>query len=76
MLDGKKLFKLNCSVCHGIDGRLQANGSKDLTLSTLTRAERIVVVSKGRGVMTAFEKILTKEEIEKLVDYTISFKAE
>lgn len=76
VLDGKKLFKLNCSVCHGIDGRLQANGSKDLTLSTLTKAERTIVVRKGRGVMTPFEKVLTKEEIDKVVDYTLSFKTE
>jgi mono/diheme cytochrome c family protein len=73
-LDGEKIFRQNCVVCHGADGKLGANGSKDLTLSELSSDERFAIISKGKGVMTAFESILTVSEIKAVADYTLSLK--
>lgn len=73
-LDGEKIFRQNCVVCHGADGKLGANGSKDLTLSELSADERFAIISKGKGVMTAFENILTISEIKAVADYTLTLK--
>ncbi len=69
-VDGAKIYKQNCVLCHGPDGKLGANGSKDLTLSELDINERIAMVTKGKGVMTAFENILTLSEIKAVAEYT------
>lgn len=75
-VDGAKIFKQSCSLCHGLDGKLGANGSKDLTQSTLDLNERIAMVSKGKGVMMAFENILNLSEIKAVSEYTMTLKAE
>lgn len=71
-VDGAKVFKQNCELCHGVDGKLGANGSKDLTISELDLNERIAMVSKGKGVMMAFENILTLSEIKAVCEYTLT----
>ena len=68
-LDGEKIYKQNCALCHGPDGKLGANGSKDLTISDFDLNERIAMISKGKGVMTAFENILTLPEIKAVAEY-------
>lgn len=74
--DGAKIFKQSCALCHGIDGKLGANGSKDLTKSELDINARIAMVSQGKGVMTAFENILSLSEIKAVAEYTMTLKAE
>lgn len=71
---GKDLFKKNCVLCHGIKGDLMTNGAKDLRLSEMNLDERILVIAKGRNVMTAFEGKLSTEEIKKVAEYTLSLK--
>jgi len=73
-IDGEKIFRQNCVVCHGADGKLGVNGSKDLTVSELSSDERYAIISKGKGVMTAFENILSISEIKAVADYTLSLK--
>ena len=34
---GKKTFETYCILCHGADGKLGLNGSKDLTISEISR---------------------------------------
>jgi mono/diheme cytochrome c family protein len=72
--DGAKLYKQYCIVCHGVDGKLGLNGSKDLTISTLTEAERIVQVTEGKNAMTPFKQVLSPEEIKAVVAYTFTLK--
>jgi mono/diheme cytochrome c family protein len=71
---GKKLFKQNCVLCHGIDGKLGLNNSKDLTASTMKKDERITIVKNGKGTMNAFGAILSEEDIKVVVDYTFTLK--
>lgn len=72
--DGAKVFKINCALCHGADGKLGANGSKDLTASPLSLEERIAIVTNGKGAMAAYGAILSKEDIKAVSEYTLSLK--
>lgn len=68
------LFKQNCALCHGTDGKLGVNGAKDLRLSELSLAPRIELIKKGKGLMIGFENTLTADQIEALAKYTLTFK--
>lgn len=72
--DGKKLFKQNCVICHGIDGKLGLNNSKDLTKSALTMDERKAIIKNGKGTMLPFDAILSAEEIQAVTEYTFKLK--
>jgi mono/diheme cytochrome c family protein len=67
--DGKALFGLKCSACHGTDGKGQTTmgkklGARDLAGSKLTAVEMEAVISSGKGKMTAFAGKLTPAEIK------------
>ncbi len=68
-VNGQKIFKDNCIVCHGIKGNMGAAGAFDLTKSTLSLEERINVISNGRNGMTPFKSILSSEKIEAVAEY-------
>lgn len=74
LAEGKKIFNTYCILCHGADGKLGLNGSKDLTISILTTEERITQVTNGKGLMTPFKEILTEAEIKAVVSYTETLK--
>jgi cytochrome c6 len=61
-------------MCHGEDGKLGINGSKDLTKSLLTKEERVLVIKNGRNTMTPFAGILSDNEILAIADYTFTLK--
>ncbi len=71
---GKKIYKQYCVACHGLYGDMGASGALDLTASVLSQAERITVITKGRGVMTPFEQILKPEEIAAVAAYSMTLK--
>jgi mono/diheme cytochrome c family protein len=73
-VNAEQIFKQSCSVCHGLDGKLGANGSKDLTQSVLTIDEKISIITAGKGVMTAFGEILEANEIAAVAKYTEQLK--
>lgn len=66
---GELLFNLNCTLCHGRDGKLGLNEAKDLTVSTLTKAEMIALVRQGKGAMMPYKDILTAKEIDAVVEH-------
>ena len=68
------LWKQNCALCHGNDGRLGINGAKDLRLSELELETRMEVISNGKGKMIGFKNSLTPDEIKSLAQFTFSFK--
>jgi cytochrome c6 len=71
-IDGEAIYKKYCILCHGVDGKLGLNGSKDITISQLTEAERIVQITKGKNTMTPYEGILSPEEIKAVAAYTMT----
>ena len=73
-LEGKRTFETYCILCHGADGKLGLNGSKDLSISTLSIEEKITQITNGKNTMTPFKDILTADEIKAVAEYTISLK--
>jgi mono/diheme cytochrome c family protein len=73
---GEKVYRTYCIVCHGIDGKLELNGAKDLSVSVIPLEERIAQVTNGKGLMTPFQGILTEEQIRQVSEYTFTLKAE
>ncbi|MEO6759682.1 MAG: cytochrome c [Saprospiraceae bacterium] len=72
--DGMAVFRQNCVICHGADGRLGLNGAKDLSVSILPLEERIQIITQGKNLMTPFGKILSPGEITAVADYTLHLK--
>jgi mono/diheme cytochrome c family protein len=73
-VDAKKIYKQNCVICHGLDGKLGLNNSKDLTKSALTLQERMMIVKNGKAAMTPFGNILSDKEIQAVSEYTFKLK--
>lgn len=74
-VDGATIYKKYCVLCHGANGKLGLNGSKDITASVLTKAERMVLIKNGKNAMTPFSGILSDEEIEAVAEYTFTLKS-
>ncbi|HRI33863.1 MAG TPA: hypothetical protein PLD02_08915, partial [Saprospiraceae bacterium] len=53
---------------------LKTNGAIDLKHSILTLDERILVITKGRNIMTSFENRLTTQQIRSVAEYSIQLK--
>lgn len=72
--DGQKIYRTYCITCHGMDGKLELNGAKDLSISELPLEERITQVTEGKNLMTPFKGILTEEQIQAVSEYTLTLK--
>ncbi len=66
---GQLIYKQYCVICHGADGKLGVSGAKDLSISTLSKEERIAQVTNGKGLMTPYKEILSAQQIELVVEY-------
>ena len=73
-VDGKKIFKLHCSICHGFKGNMMVNGAKDLTKSSISIQEAVAQVYHGKGLMQPYKGILTDAEIIAVSNYTKTLK--
>jgi mono/diheme cytochrome c family protein len=75
--DPAKIFKTNCTLCHGADGSGdnptgKAFHAKDLRSAEVqkqTDAELAEVITKGRGKMPAFGAKIKPDDVTKLVAY-------
>lgn len=68
-ISAKSIYEENCSVCHGPDGKSGALGSKDLSISTLDKSQIVEIITNGKGTMTPFGSVLSKEEIGEVANY-------
>lgn len=73
-LSGEEIFKKNCQVCHGADGKLGLNGAKDLTVSVVPVEERVQIITNGKNVMTPFKEVLHPDDIKSVADYTLTLQ--
>ena len=73
-VDGQLVYKKYCVLCHGADGNMGVNGSKDINASILTLEERKVLIREGKNLMTPFKGVLTEEEIHAVSAYTMTMK--
>lgn len=71
---GVLIYRERCVTCHGANGRMGNNGAKPLPESPLNIAQRIEVVTYGRNIMPAFEGMMTPEEIEAVVKFTMTLE--
>ena len=70
-INGEDIYMQYCKLCHGADGKLGLNGSKDITESVIKREDRILLIKEGKNTMTPFKDILTEEEINAVAQYTM-----
>lgn len=81
------LYKTNCARCHGADGRGDTPLGQQYEAPNFTdpdwwrqhtnstrRGKMLSLVASGKGDMPAFEKKLTRSQIELLVDYVRRFR--
>lgn len=73
-IDGEKIYKQQCVICHGVYGDMGASGAFNLTTSTLSMEERINVITNGRNAMTGFKTLLNEEKIKAVAEYTLELK--
>lgn len=68
-VDGKKKYKLFCTPCHGMDGKMAINGAKDLTKVRTSLEENVAQIYHGKGMMTPFKGVLKDAEIVAVANY-------
>ncbi len=68
-VNGAKIFSTHCTLCHGKDGKLGLSDAKDLSVSQLSKDEMVAVISNGRGTMASYKTVLSKAEIEAVVQH-------
>lgn len=71
---GKTIFEAKCMNCHGPDGKLGMSGAKDLASSTMTHAEKVILIKEGKNAMMGFEHELTPEQINAVTVYVETLK--
>lgn len=69
---GQRVYNMNCTLCHGRDGKAGLNGAKDLTVSTLTKEEMAAIVRNGKGAMAPYKNVLSAEELDDVVEHVRS----
>lgn len=69
-VDARAVYLINCSSCHGEDGKLGASQAADLSLSKLEDKEILKMINEGndKGMMP-YQDMLSQEEREALVPF-------
>lgn len=67
---GEELFEMNCAVCHGLDGKANISGAKDLSVSQFSDAEIMTIIKNGKNGMPPVSEIATsKQKMQEIVGY-------
>ena len=75
-------FNAKCSICHRSNKNLPKVAKElkvdpmklSLRTSRMNREEMIAITKKGKEKMPGFEKEMTREQIENVIDYIIALK--
>lgn len=69
-IDARTVFVVNCSSCHGVDGKLGASQAADLSKSTFSDEAIMKMINEGndKGMMP-YQDILSLDERKALVNY-------
>jgi len=71
---GLVIYKKYCINCHGAAGALKFSGAADLSISTLSQAEAVDIITHGRNAMLPYENLLTEKEIDHVAAYIQTLK--
>jgi cytochrome c6 len=74
VVSGAQLYMDNCVICHGQDGKAGMSGATDLSVSVLSHANTVDVITNGRNAMRAFSNQFSKEEIELIAKHVESLR--
>jgi cytochrome c6 len=68
---GKANYDKQCARCHGSNGKMGISGAKDLSVTKLTPAEMIPIITHGSsgGIMPAYKDVLSESQIAEVADY-------
>jgi mono/diheme cytochrome c family protein len=75
--DGAAVYKSNCAVCHGADGKGETPMGKSMKLRDLgsadvqkqTDAQLTEITTNGKNKMPAYKGKLTADQVKQLVSY-------
>lgn len=70
---GKLIYTEKCAQCHGSDGKLNLNGSKDLSLTQISAEDQKLLIRNGIKSMPAY-KNLTDAQLDATVMYLAMLK--
>ena len=70
----KKLYDVKCALCHGSDGAQQFAGAKNLSESTLPKADVVLRITEGKGSMPPHKDVLTEEQIDAIADFVMTLR--
>ncbi|MCA1752538.1 MAG: cytochrome c [Cryomorphaceae bacterium] len=73
-LTGVEIYKKQCAICHGNNGRKGLAGAKMIPESKLDLQERIALITNGKGSMMPYKDILSKDEIARVAEYTLTLE--
>jgi len=73
---GEQLYRKNCMRCHGADGTRGLLGARNLRRSILNDSAIKNQILAGKGFMPSFRKKLREPELDALVVYIKSLRAE
>ncbi len=62
-IDAAKLYKSNCTMCHGRKGGLGLGGAANLKESTLDRTMQFAMIYYGKGTMQSYKSGMNPAEI-------------
>lgn len=68
-VSGKEIYTEKCVLCHGDNGKLGLNGSKDLSVTQLPHAAIIEIINTGKNGMAPYKNVLSQEQIEAVASY-------
>jgi mono/diheme cytochrome c family protein len=75
--DGGTLFRVNCAICHGIEGKgSQGPSLVSGPLSALSEDELVGKIGKGKPLagMPRFRTTLTQKQIRAIAVYAVSLR--
>jgi mono/diheme cytochrome c family protein len=73
-VNGREVFKKQCTRCHGDNGTKGTNGARNLQLSHMKPEDIQLLVLNGHKPMPAFKGKLSAEEVKLVADYVISLR--
>lgn len=73
-LTGSAIYNTHCAICHGDNGRKGLAGAKIIPESLYSVEERIALITSGKGNMMPYRDILTKDEIKRVAEYTLTLE--